>query len=346
MKKAPRHFSLPAAYLQQVMAQVRELGTDVGLWLGRAGLTEQSLAQTADELPFDTFSRLVVDALELTQESALGLFVGQRLEAQMHGVLGAAALSSGSLRQALGLLEAFIRTRISVIGLSLEVGGKEVRVRIEETVPLGPLQRPVLEAVIMAVKKLLDATSLGTCRFSGVAFTFSKPPHARLARQLFGCDVRYGARWSGLTFQREVLDVPLRAVDPRALSEAVKICQRELERTRSDFTFAGRVRRLLLEHPNGFPSQDVAARLLQLTPRTLHRRLVAERTSFRAELEAVRHTLALEHLKVGHFKLEELAYTLGYTDFANFRRAFKRWEGVPPSVFRLDRSAKGRGRTR
>jgi AraC-like DNA-binding protein len=43
--------------------------------------------------------------------------------------------------------------------------------------------------------------------------------------------------------------------------------------------------------------------------------------------------LALEHLKAGHLSIQEIAYTLGYTDMANFRRAFKRWEGVAPSQY-------------
>ena len=57
-------------------------------------------------------------------------------------------------------------------------------------------------------------------------------------------------------------------------------------------------------------------------------------TTFREVLEDVRHRLAVEHLKIRRLSLEEIAATLGYTDFANFRRAFKRWEAVPPSVYR------------
>jgi AraC-like DNA-binding protein len=32
--------------------------------------------------------------------------------------------------------------------------------------------------------------------------------------------------------------------------------------------------------------------------------------------------------------MDEIAYRLGYTDLANFRRAFKRWESMPPSEYR------------
>lgn len=81
-----------------------------------------------------------------------------------------------------------------------------------------------------------------------------------------------------------------------------------------------------------------------MTPRTLHRRLVDEGTSYRELVEAVRHTLAVEHLKSARFSVNEVAFRLGYTDIANFRRAFKRWEGVPPSTYR-ERRAPPRMRT-
>jgi AraC-like DNA-binding protein len=90
----------------------------------------------------------------------------------------------------------------------------------------------------------------------------------------------------------------------------------------------------LIERQNGFPSLKVAARLFHMTPRTLHRRLVDEGTSYREVLESVRRTLAVQHVRSGHFTMEEIAYRLGYTDLANFRRAFKRWESVPPSAYR------------
>ena len=99
-------------------------------------------------------------------------------------------------------------------------------------------------------------------------------------------------------------------------------------------TSADEVQRLMLEKQTGFPSLAVTARALHVAPRTLHRRLEDEGTSFKALLEGVRHTLALAHLRQGRYTVDEIAYALGYTDTANFRRAFRRWESKPPSAFR------------
>lgn len=122
--------------------------------------------------------------------------------------------------------------------------------------------------------------------------------------------------------------------DASTFSEAAAICQRELDKLQKNTSLAARVRRVMLEKQNGFPSLQVTARLFHMTPRTLHRRLQDEGTSYKDILENVRHMLALEHLKGSGMSVQEIAYTLGYTDMANFRRAFKRWEGVAPSDYR------------
>jgi AraC-like DNA-binding protein len=124
--------------------------------------------------------------------------------------------------------------------------------------------------------------------------------------------------------------------DPVAFRDAAAILQRELDRIDSQ-SLADRVRRLFFEQGNGFPSLKTTARVLHLSPRTLHRRLIAEGTSFRELLEDARRSLALEYLRSNRLSIEEIAFTLGYADLANFRRAFRRWEGMPPSEYRAKR---------
>jgi AraC-like DNA-binding protein len=181
------------------------------------------------------------------------------------------------------------------------------------------------------VKNVLDTISVGHCQVSGVAFSFDEPGYASLARELFGCEVEYGASWSGFSLPLKAVEVPLKTADPEALREAALVCQRELDALTADESVSARVRRVILAKRDGMPSLEVTARMLHMTPRTLHRRLVNEGTSFRGIIEEVRHTLAVEHLKSGRSSMQEIAYMLGYSDLANFRRAFKRWEAVPPS---------------
>jgi AraC-like DNA-binding protein len=327
-------FTLPALYIRQIADVVRGMGVDVVRWLARSNLSEAALDDPAFSIAYPAFEGLVLDALSMSGEPALGLLVGRRLLANSHGILGYAALSSGTIREALDLVERFLHVRTSLATITHTLEGGEVRVHFLETRPLGAIQRPVFEALGLSLKNVVDAISMGAGKVRRVAFPFETPDYAALARELFQCDVEYGQSWAGCILPLGDIDVPLKMADPEAFREAERICQRELDKLTESETFATRVTRLILEKQNGFPSLEVTARLFHMTPRTLHRRLLDEGTSFHQLLDDVRHTLAVQHVRSGKLSIEEIAYVLGYSDLANFRRAFKRWESVPPSEYR------------
>jgi AraC-like DNA-binding protein len=327
-------FALLVQYLRQIADLLGGMGVDVDRWLARSRLSREQLNNPSLALAYPTFQGLAHDALTMSREPALGLLIGERLLANSHGMLGYAALSSGTIRQALELVERYAPLRTSLISISHAVHGGDVRIAFAETRPLGDVQRLVLEAVMLSIKNVLDSISMGVCQVNLVAFPFAAPDYAPLARDLFRCDVKYGQSWAGAALPQTVMDLPLKMADPQAFHEAALICQRELDKLTANESLAARVRRLLLEKQNGFPSLQVTARMLHMTPRTLHRRLVDEGTSFHELLEDVRRTIAVEHVKSGRFSIEEIAYMLGYSDLANFRRAFRRWESVSPSAYR------------
>lgn len=326
--------TLAASYLHHIADHLEGAGVDVGPWLAPFGLDPDHLEDATLTLPLPHLERLLLDAEALAREPALGLFIGERLIARTHGFVGYAAMSSQSVRDLLGILERFLGVRISALAMSVEVKPTEVQLRLRELVPLGPIQRPIFEAVAMSFHNILDAVTMGACAIRAVAFPFPDPGYGDLARELLGAEVRYDQPWAGLSLPADELDRPLKMADPHAFQEAAEICERHLAELEASATVSSRVRRLLLEKQSGFPTLGATARRLHLTPRTLHRRLVAEGTSFRALLDDVRHRLACEHLRTGRSTVDEIAFVLGYADPANFRRAFKRWAGVPPSRFR------------
>jgi AraC-like DNA-binding protein len=90
------------------------------------------------------------------------------------------------------------------------------------------------------------------------------------------------------------------------------------------------VRTRLIRDPGQLPSMAQIAREFCITERTLHRRLAAEHTSYRALVDEVGVTLASALLESG-LTVEETARQLGYSETAAFTRAFIRWAGEPPS---------------
>jgi len=327
------NFMLPVYYLRQIADQVREAGGDVRRWMAQNHIAEPQLSDSQVLLPFATFHQLVQDARTLTGDAALGLRVGARLGVSAHGILGYAAISSATLRQTVELFERYIALRTPMVTVSHRIEGDQFQVRFQPQHPLGDIQNTVLEAVVLTVKNVLDYITAGEFRISHVAFPFAAPEYAPLADELFGMKVGFGETWTGFALPLEAMDMPLKMADQLTFGEAASLCQNAIEHLERNESLATRIRKILQEQ-RPFPALNEVAAMFHLTPRTLHRRLLDEGTSFNEILEQVRHVLAVEYLKAGQLDMQEIAWQLGYSDLSNFRRAFKRWEGVAPSAFK------------
>ena len=103
---------------------------------------------------------------------------------------------------------------------------------------------------------------------------------------------------------------------------------------------ADRVRNRLLEGPPPFPDAAATARSMHMSERALRRRLQSEGTSFRTLVQEVRRQPASRYLRDGGLTVDEVSRLLGYSEPAAFSRAFKRWAGVRPRVYREEPAAR------
>ena len=86
----------------------------------------------------------------------------------------------------------------------------------------------------------------------------------------------------------------------------------------------------------GAPTVEVAAEMARTSVRTLQRGLAESALSYENIVDRVRFDLALTMMNDPRTKLSEIAFQLGYSDAANFTRAFRRWTGTTPSAFRRE----------
>ena len=83
---------------------------------------------------------------------------------------------------------------------------------------------------------------------------------------------------------------------------------------------------------------DNVARELNMSSKTLERRLAALGTTFSSLLDDIRSGLAKRYLSDTDLRLEQITYLTGYSEPAALVRAFRRWTGTTPMQFRAMRS--------
>lgn len=323
--------TLPNHYILQIIDIVENAGIRTQTWLQHLGIKPEEEEESLVTMPWSAFRRFLLDAGQFTNDKALGLMIGERLLINTHGVLGYAAMSSGTTRQIIELLEQYLVLRTDLLTMETTSQGDVLQVRFDENRPLEDIRRPVTEAIVLAIRNILDFTTLGTCDIRQVTFPFDGDE--RLAEAMFRCPVSYNQEYAGFTLPLPTIDKPLKMANTVSYQEALKVCRQELEKLPTEHTWAARIRKLMLQSRHGFPSLEMTARRFHITPRTLHRRLIDEGTSYREVLEGVRHQLAIRYLETGRMTVQEISFALGYSDIANFRKAFKRWESVPPTEY-------------
>lgn len=93
-----------------------------------------------------------------------------------------------------------------------------------------------------------------------------------------------------------------------------------------------------VELPTPLPKLYEVAESLNLSERTLIRRLKNSNTSYKDILEELRKEYASKLLKNAKFNIADISDALGYQASSNFCRAFKTWYGVSPSKFRREKA--------
>jgi AraC-like DNA-binding protein len=180
-------------------------------------------------------------------------------------------------------------------------------------------------------------------RFRRIRLRYPAPANAADYRRIFACEIEFDCAANDVSFGR-LAATAKRASDPITHAMMLELCEQSFQQINSGTSVSGLVLTILMERHGAFPNIEQTARALQLSCRTLRRRLDAEGTSFSKILLRHRMQLALSYLRTSELSNEEIAGRLGYSDAHNFRRAFLSWAGTAPAHFRqLGRARRGGG---
>lgn len=329
----PEPPTLPAVHALHLAELVARWRVEPAELLAPLGLDRERLSDPEGRLPLAHFEALVARARALTGEPGLGIYAGLQMRISYHGYLGFAAMTASTVREALELAMRFSPIRTNALSLRLRVDGPRAALLLEEHADFGTARDAVLIALLVGIWQMGMALT-GQPLSGGADLRVDEPPwFARFAALTPG-PVRFGQPANQLLFDASALELPLRMADPVAMRLAREQCERLLDGLGYDGDLVARVRAQLPRREAGFRSLEETARAVGVSGRTLKRKLAARGTTFAALLEEARRERAMLLLRSAELSLLEVADRLGYSDLANFTRAFRRWTGRTPGAYR------------
>ena len=153
--------------------------------------------------------------------------------------------------------------------------------------------------------------------------------------QFFGCDIIFNAPSNSIALQNNLLDKPAPYRDKRAFGVCVEECRKQLALIEQQDDIVGQVYQYFLQLPGYLHHIDTIASRLNMTERTLRRRLKEKNATYQALQQSARFEMAKDYLLNTQLRLSEVAELVGYSETTNFTRAFKQWtDGLSPKEYR------------
>jgi len=318
-----------------VFKLVRSAGHDPNVLARTVGLDDEARALKVTQIELGTCRRLWERAAELCADELFGITVAKAIGRGAFGALEYSARTASSLGQAADLLLAHCSFLSSNDCYELQIHDDEARLvyRVPgEPLGLGRHANEFFAAYIALIGGELHIPPSTT-------IWFAHPHHAaakRVEAFFHPATVRWGNGFSGATFSRALLELPLPSADPR-LSELIR--RTLLVSYQAGSSISARVRGLLRQLlPQGGVTMNGVATQLLMSERTLQRQLAVEGTSFSDIVDQFRREHALEALGKDGVSLSALSCELGFSDPRAFFRAFRRWTGMTPNQFRAQQS--------
>ncbi|NTV69663.1 MAG: AraC family transcriptional regulator [Azonexaceae bacterium] len=302
------------------------------------------IADTASRIPIDRYAALYNRLNGELDDEGFGLFA-QPMRVGSFEFLCRGSLSAPTLAEALNRASRFLHVVLPDLAVSVRRSHGHAELVIAETRKLADSSDD--PGRVFAFEWLLRLLHGLACWLAGrgigldnVIFPYRRPAHSADYPLIFTEDSRFAPTVPGgvgtlvASFNANLLDLPIRRDEAALIAFLDGAPGKITTLYRRDREMVIRVRDLLRAALPATLSLDDIADRLYLSPRTIHRRLEEEGSSFRGIKDALRRDMALARLTKSKDSIAQVASDLGYADTSAFYRAFVEWTGMAPVHYR------------
>jgi AraC-like DNA-binding protein len=335
--------NVPMQFTQALLAQVRGQDRDLGAILRAARFPFDPLTQDVQTLYVsrEQYSRLCVELLRDLGDESGGLMPDVRTPPGTMRLIALSMINSASLAAALKRaieFNAVCRVRRGgCIANEVQVypDTREARLTYLSGDDHPAAQHGVLCALAIWLRfcgwligQHIDVTE--------AACAGPRPGFIAGVRHFFPCPVRFEQAVNSVTFSARHLGAPvIRNEEQLASFLPLAPYHMVIEPLASTLSITHRIREVLGEDLRlEMPSFRELTELLNMSARTLRRRLEKEGTSYQRIKDNARRDVAISLLSKEGLTVSEVAEQTGFSDPSAFHRSFKKWTGHSPGSYR------------
>ncbi|MDN5915082.1 MAG: AraC family transcriptional regulator [Pseudonocardia sp.] len=320
-----------ASGLVNVPELITEFGGDPNALMAEAGIDPAAAGDYNSFITYTALAQVIGQAGTDLGVHDLGLRLSRRQDLEMLGPIAVMARNAERVEAALLGVIKYLHTYSPCIEADLRSSGPLSRFSFRITLrqlPHRPYMVELALGVILGMFRMLVDEAF---RPVGIAFCHRPMSPMTVYEDHFGCPVDFEADANTLTFPTGVLSRAITGGDGQAHNLAVRYLgagRRHRDVDQHVFELLGKLLRL------GQANLVDVARVLNLHPRVLQRRLALAGTPFEQLLDEARRTAAEELLSSPGVSLSTIAQQLGYSEQSSLTRSCQRWFGEPPLAVR------------
>ncbi len=322
--------SVIVAFVSGIVKASVQLGLNVSRALEDSGLSDQQLQNPTGRIPTEQLERLLGSLSEQYDGGSLCVQLGKRLQPGHFSALGYAVATSRTLGDAVHLILKYEQVVLSSGKTEFFLQEKQGTLFWQM---FDEKQSQMIEEILISSRLQLARSFAGQdlCPRE-VRFTRDQPEDLEVFRSFFCSKLLFNQARNAMVFGLDVLALPIVQAD----SFINQIMAEQTYQLNHDLTEEGplerQVKTLLEEQlPKGLLEQKVIAQLLNMSERTLRRRLKGENSSYQQILENLRRHKAEYYLQKTPLSILEIALLLGYSEHSAFSAAYKRWHNKTPA---------------
>lgn len=321
-------------YLIPLLAATKGAGIAGDALFHGLGITADDLAIPGFTTSPNEANTVVRRALRLLARPDLGLTLGANTRITERGVMALGLMGAATLGDAIALTLQFPCSAGYLLAVHATRSERLHMVFADAMFGNEDIAPFLVDMMFAGSMRMRRQVTEGHYAPTTVELMRPRPPNAAAYERHFACPVHFGCRHNVLTSDLTWLECPLPMANAMAYRLSLESLQRESERTCNLSSLGMAVERSIRRTLSSPAAPADMASSLNLSERSLRRKLAQEGLSFRGLLDEARKAMALERMACARWSLTDIASQTGFSDVRAFSRAFKRWTGKSPSALK------------